>query len=82
VVEPRDDIEFQLRLIWEEVLDVAPIGVKNDFFDLGGHSLMAARLLAKVEHKFARNPPSRPSFRLLQSIRWPGSSAMAPRRAT
>jgi amino acid adenylation domain-containing protein len=57
VVEPRDDIESQLRPIWEEVLGVAPIGVNHDFFDLGGHSLMAARLLAKIEHKFAHNLP-------------------------
>ena len=57
VVEPRDDIESQLRRIWEEVLGVTSIGVNQDFFDLGGHSLMAARLLAKIEHEFARNLP-------------------------
>jgi aspartate racemase len=57
VVEPRDDIESQLRPIWEEVLGVAPIGVNHDFFDLGGHSLMAARLLAKIENELARDLP-------------------------
>ena len=56
-MEPRDDIESRLRPIWEDVLGVTPIGVNHDFFDLGGHSLMAARLLAKIEHKFARNLP-------------------------
>ena len=57
VVEPRDDIESQLRPIWEEVLGVASIGVNQDFFDLGGHSLMAARLLAKIRAQ-VRAPPA------------------------
>ena len=35
-VIPQSDIEEQLARIWEEVLDVRPIGIHDNFFDLGG----------------------------------------------
>ncbi|MGW7193871.1 non-ribosomal peptide synthetase, partial [Streptomyces sp. NPDC054838] len=38
-VAPRDAAEVRMARLWEEVLGVAPIGVRDDFFDLGGHSL-------------------------------------------
>jgi amino acid adenylation domain-containing protein len=50
--EPRNATETQLREIWEEVLQTRPIGIKDKFFALGGHSLMAVRLLARVEKTF------------------------------
>jgi tyrocidine synthetase-3 len=43
-VAPRNDIEEKLVKIWEEVLQQEHIGVKDDFFALGGHSLKAVRL--------------------------------------
>jgi acyl carrier protein len=54
-IAPRDELEHQLTQIWEEVLDVQPIGVGDDFFDLGGHSLLLARLLARIEKGFDRH---------------------------
>jgi len=57
IVEPRDDFEAGLLSVWETMLDVRPIGVTQDFFDLGGHSLMAARLFAQIERKFGRRLP-------------------------
>ena len=38
-VAPRNELERQLVALWEEVLDIRPIGVDDNFFDLGGHSL-------------------------------------------
>lgn len=48
-VQPRDDLERQIATIWEEVLYVQPIGVRDSFFDLGGNSLLAMRLFAQIE---------------------------------
>ena len=40
-VEPRSDLERQLAEIWRKVLSVEQVGIHDNFFDLGGHSLMA-----------------------------------------
>jgi thioesterase domain-containing protein/acyl carrier protein len=56
-VPPSDILEVQLIEIWEEVLGVTRIGVRDDFFLLGGHSLRAARMFARVEEKLRRNIP-------------------------
>jgi amino acid adenylation domain-containing protein len=42
-------LEKQIRRIWEEVLELAPIGLADEFFALGGHSLLAVRMMAKIE---------------------------------
>ncbi len=56
-VEPRDVLELELARIWAEVLEVPRVGVRDDFFALGGHSLMAVRLMAKVQERFGRDLP-------------------------
>jgi amino acid adenylation domain-containing protein len=45
---PRNATEEVLVAIWQEVLGAAQVGVHDDFFALGGHSLSAARVLARV----------------------------------
>ena len=54
-VSPRDELEAQLAVIWEDLLQIRPIGVTDDFFDLGGHSLLAVRLAARIEQKWGRS---------------------------
>ncbi len=60
-VAPRDEIEQQLVLIWQEVLrfdtSVTPIGVHDHFFDLGGHSLKATALVSHIHRTFNVNLP-------------------------
>ncbi len=56
-VAQRDDLEAKLVGIWETLLGVQPIGVQNDFFELGGDSLMAVRMFAEVEKRFAKSIP-------------------------
>jgi amino acid adenylation domain-containing protein len=51
-VEPRTPVEEVLAGIWVEVLKVERVGVHDDFFDLGGHSLLIMRLLAEVQATF------------------------------
>jgi len=49
---PRDGIETGLAAIWEAILSHSPIGIDDNFFQLGGHSLRATRLLAAVYKEF------------------------------
>ncbi|HEU4934521.1 MAG TPA: AMP-binding protein, partial [Pyrinomonadaceae bacterium] len=56
-VAPRTPIELRLVAIWEEVFNVRPIGVEDSFFDLGGHSILALRLMAQVQKEFGQNLP-------------------------
>ena len=56
-VAPRSDAERRLARIWEEALQVRPIGVTADFFDLGGHSLLAAVVFAEISRQFGVELP-------------------------
>lgn len=56
-VEPRDDVERTVVAFWEELLGVNKVGVQDSFFDLGGHSLIAVRLFAKIKQVFAVDYP-------------------------
>ena len=56
-VAPRDALEAQLTQIWEEMLDVRPIGVCHNFFDIGGHSLHAVSLIAKIQKQMGQKLP-------------------------
>jgi amino acid adenylation domain-containing protein/non-ribosomal peptide synthase protein (TIGR01720 family) len=53
---PRDRLELELVRIWEEILG-RPVGVRDDFFEHGGHSLAAVRLLARTEAELGRAVP-------------------------
>ena len=49
ITEPRNRIESAMVEIWQRALGIPKVGVTDNFFDLGGHSLMAARLLTELE---------------------------------
>lgn len=49
---PRNDTEYCVVQIWQEVLDVRPIGIHDNFFDLGGHSLAATRVVSRVFEQY------------------------------
>ena len=57
LVAPRNGLELQLVSLWEEVLNVRPIGVTDNFFELGGHSLAAVRLFALIEKRLGKKVP-------------------------
>ncbi|MEP4038013.1 alpha/beta fold hydrolase [Pseudophaeobacter sp.] len=48
---PRTAVEAQMLQIWEEVLRKSGFGVTDDFFDIGGHSLLALRLVLLIEQR-------------------------------
>jgi thioesterase domain-containing protein/acyl carrier protein len=51
---PEDVIEQQLTEVWEDCLNVRPIGAADNFFELGGDSLLALEMLARVEELFGK----------------------------
>ncbi|HEX5496863.1 MAG TPA: amino acid adenylation domain-containing protein [Mycobacteriales bacterium] len=56
-VLPRDQVETDLAGIWAEFFDARPIGVDANFFDLGGDSLLAVRLMARIQAGLGRDLP-------------------------
>ena len=56
-VAPRDPVERRLVRVWEDVLGQKAIGVTDDFFDLGGHSILAVKLVSAIQTEFGRNLP-------------------------
>ena len=56
-IAPRDVLELQLVQIWEDILGRRPIDVRDGFFKLGGHSILAARLMARIQQLLGINLP-------------------------
>ena len=56
-VEPRTSMERELWHLWRDVLGVDQFGIEDNFFDLGGHSMLAVRLMAKIRETFDRDVP-------------------------
>jgi amino acid adenylation domain-containing protein len=53
VVAPRTEIERCIAEVWQEFLQVEKVGVEDNFFDLGGHSLMIMRIHARLAARFS-----------------------------
>jgi len=53
-VAPTMTVHYQLIQIWEELLNTRPIGMRDNFFHLGGHSFLAIRLVDRIEQVFAK----------------------------
>ncbi len=54
---PRGDAEAAVLAVWQEVLGRAEVGIHDDFFDLGGHSLAAAQVVARLRDAFGVDLP-------------------------
>jgi acyl carrier protein len=50
--EPRTELERRLADLWGSLLGLGSVGVNQNFFDLGGHSLMAVQMLSQVRQMF------------------------------
>ena len=62
-VAPRNETERKLVGLWEETLGVSPISVTANFFELGGRSVLAARLFTKILRTFGEELPLSTLFR-------------------
>ncbi len=62
LVAPRTPAEEQLAQIWSEVLSLDQVGIHDNFFDLGGHSLAATRVVSQIIRNFQLEIPLRSLF--------------------
>ena len=80
-VSPRDETEEQLAAMWSELLGVDKIGIHDDFFSLGGHSLIAMQVVSKVMQSMGVQLPLESLFEsptiegLAQSVKQSGDNA-------
>ena len=56
-VAPRDETESVLCRLWGQILKVDRVGIDDDFFAIGGHSLLAAKLFSRLDEHFGRSLP-------------------------
>jgi len=56
-VPPTSIVHSHLIQIWEELLDTRPVGIRDNFFTLGGYSLLAARMVNQFEQVSGRKIP-------------------------
>ncbi len=61
-VAPRTPTQAKLAELWCELLEVPEVGMTDDFFDLGGDSLLAMQLLARIRQQFEVDMPVRSLF--------------------
>lgn len=61
-VAPRSDMEEKLASIWAEVLQFSPVGVYDNFFALGGHSLMGIQVISRIRTHLQVELPLRSLF--------------------
>jgi acyl carrier protein len=61
-VPPRNELEGTLTAIWSQVLGIGQIGVTDDFFELGGDSLLGVQLAAAIRNALGVKMPMRTLF--------------------
>lgn len=57
VLSPLTQIEEKIASIWTEVFNIQKISINDNFFDLGGHSLMAIRIIERIQDSFQIDLP-------------------------
>jgi natural product biosynthesis luciferase-like monooxygenase protein len=57
VIPPRNPAEEKLAAIWREALHITDVGIRDNFFDLGGHSLLLIRLISQIQKEFGQRLP-------------------------
>ncbi len=62
-VAPQDNMENRIAEIWKEVLDLDKVGVKDNFFDLGGTSFDILKIMRRLYEEFDRDVPVVSIFR-------------------
>jgi phthiocerol/phenolphthiocerol synthesis type-I polyketide synthase E len=63
-VAPEGDVQQRIVDIWRELLGIEQIGVNDNFFDLGGHSLMALQFMSRLSESFGLTLPVNDVFEM------------------
>ena len=79
-VAPRTPIEETVAAIFDDLLGTSTVGVNDDFFALGGNSLSAARLVARVNSVLGERINIRDVFDASTLQRWPNWRSVAEER--
>ncbi|ODG98640.1 hypothetical protein A4S05_08315 [Nostoc sp. KVJ20] len=58
-VAPTNELEKQVTEIWQEVIGIAQVGIYDNFYELGGDSLIATQLVSRLRAKFPVELPLR-----------------------
>lgn len=56
-IAPNTDIETKLVEVWQDVFNVNKIGINDNFFSLGGNSLLATQVVTKIKNKLKMDIP-------------------------
>ncbi|MDJ0567732.1 MAG: condensation domain-containing protein [Pleurocapsa sp. MO_192.B19] len=56
-LKPRNALELRLTKLWSEILDNQQIHLQDNFFEVGGSSLLAFRLIGEIENSFGKKLP-------------------------
>src|SRR5262245_61856874 len=70
-VAPRNEVERAVARIWQEILGLDRVGVDENFFDLGGHSLLLVRLQSRLRQTFGAD------LSIVDLFRYPTVSSLA-----
>ena len=71
LVAPRTDLERLIADIWRQVLRTGGVGMHDNFFDLGGHSLLMAQVRSRLREQLNRDVP------MIDLFRFPTVGALA-----
>jgi amino acid adenylation domain-containing protein len=90
IVPPESQTQIRLAALWETLLKVTNVGIHESFFDLGGHSVLAVRLMAQIRssfgadlalHNIFRTPTIAGLASLIEAALW-ATSELRPAHAT
>jgi acyl-coenzyme A synthetase/AMP-(fatty) acid ligase/acyl carrier protein len=70
-VAPQTETESVISAIWQDVLQIEKVGIHDNFFDLGGHSLLMVRVNRRLREEFDRE------VSMIDLFRYPTVSALA-----
>jgi len=84
-VAPRTDFERQVAGIWQSVLGGSTPGIHDNFFEIGGHSILATQVISRINEAFKIEAPLRQIFEsptiatLTRHLQQPASGSGLPR---